>query len=653
MRSVFAYGFAVLLTAVIFVGTGFVVAKVVNPKADPVPSDEKTVGDILTELRTVMKSSEYNIQAYLIPATDSHLGDGFSASQRVAYVSGFTGSNGFAIVGESKAAVWVDGRYYLQADRQVDTEHWEIVKSGLAGMPSHEEWLKNNLPSSAKVGLDPNVFSPSDYNRYSTYLTALGHRLVSVDNLVDIVWEDKPQIAFSNIEIQALKFSGQTISEKIAALRDDINSANGEAIVISVLDEIAWLLNLRGGDFSNTPTFYSYVILTMNDLYVFFHRDRIVSDEIKNHIRQESQTNCNFDYHYETFLSGLQKVVSETTKYILIPSGCNQATFEQIPVERRSVLSGYSPIAKRRAIKNDIEAQGLRNCHVRDSVAVIRYLHWLNVTVGTEQITEMSGASKLQEFRSDQDNFKGLSFGSISGFGPNAAVVHYKPTEETNLEITTEGIYLIDSGGQYDDGTTDVTRTIHLGEPTDFERRAYTLVLKGHLAIDRAIFPPNTYGSHFDALARQFLFQDGLDYAHGTGHGIGAYMGVHEYPPSISSAAGSPGFQKNMFVSNEPGYYEANSFGIRIESIVQVVDVTNGENIKDFAGRGALTFHVATMVPFHLKLINTDMITKEEAEQINAYHQEVVSTVGILLQQQDQAAYEWLLTETQPISSTM
>uniref|UniRef100_A0A1B0CMA8 Xaa-pro aminopeptidase n=1 Tax=Lutzomyia longipalpis TaxID=7200 RepID=A0A1B0CMA8_LUTLO len=577
---------------------------------EPVPKEHMDVASILTDLRRVMESSEYNLDAYLIPASDSHLG---GSSRRVSYVSGFTGSNGFAIVGRTKAAVWVDGRYHLQADRQVDTTYWEIMKSGLPGTPSHEEWLRDNLPSSGRVGLDPNLFSPNDYDRYSRYLSQHGHSLESVaDNLVDLIWEDQPQIQFSELEVLSLTFSGQPISEKIAAIRSQMENLNGEALVVTTLDEIAWLLNVRGGDFSTTPTFYSYAILTMNDLYVFFHKDRNVPDSIKDHIRQESGTNCIFDFDYETFLDGLLQVVSETTKYILIPSGCNQAIFEKVPAERRYVVSGYSPIARLKAVKNTVEAQGLRNCHVRDSVAVIRYLHWLNVTLGQETITEISGATRLRGFRADQMYFKGLSFGSISGFGPNAAVVHYSPTEETNLEITTEGVYLIDSGGQYLDGTTDVTRTVHMGQPTDFERQAFTLVLKGHLAIDRAIFPPGTPGSHFDGLARQFLFQEGMDYGHGTGHGIGAYLAVHEYPPLISSAGGAPGFLENMFVSNEPGYYEAESFGIRIEGIVQVVKFEGKPGMRDFAGRGAYTFHAATLVPFQLKMINTDLITKEE-----------------------------------------
>uniref|UniRef100_A0A1L8E244 Putative xaa-pro aminopeptidase n=1 Tax=Nyssomyia neivai TaxID=330878 RepID=A0A1L8E244_9DIPT len=651
MKSVFAYGLGVLTFAVVLIGAGLVVAKVIY--TEPVPSEQKDVVTILGDIRRVMESSEYNIQAYLIPASDEHLS---GSSKRVQYVSGFTGSNGFAIVGRTKAAIWVDSRYYIQADRQVDTAYWEIMKSGLAGTLSHEEWLRDNLPSAGRVGLDPNVFSPSDFTRYSRYLSEQGHSLVSIaDNIVDLVWDDKPQIEFSELEVLSLTFSGQPISQKIASLRSDMNAQKGDALVVAALDEIAWLLNIRGGDSVTfySPTFFSYVILTMDSLYVFFHEARNVPDTIKNHIIQESGTNCIFEFHYETFLNGLQKVVSDTTKYILLPSGSNQAIFESVPAERRYTVSGYSPISRLKAVKNAVEAQGMRNSHVRDSIAVIRYMHWLNETIGKEKITEISGATKLEQFRSEQLYFKGLSFGSISGFGPNAAVVHYSPTEETNLEITTEGVYLIDSGGQYYDGTTDVTRTIHMGQPSDFEKRAFTLVLKGHLAIDRAIFPPGTAGSHFDALARQFLFQEGMDYGHGTGHGIGAYLAVHEYPPSITSAAGSPGFLENMFVSNEPGYYEENSFGIRIESIVQVVKFEGKPGMRDFAGRGAYTFHATTLVPFQLKMINTDLITSEEAEQINAYHREIVETVGDLLIQQDSSAYAWLLEETEPISSTM
>lgn len=426
-------------------------------------------------------------------------------------------------------------------------------------------------------------------------------------------------------------------------------------------------LNLRGSDINSNPVFFSYVIITDKDVIFFVEPSRI-SDEIRTHFKT-NKVNITLKKYDEIF-STLEELAKETDGKVWISLGSSQSLTESVPKEKR--YQDITPINVMKAIKNDVEAQGMRNCHVRDGVALVQYFAWLENEVQNKRtVTEISGAKKLEEFRKTKENFKGLSFGTISGSGPNGSIIHYSPSAETDRNITDTEIYLCDSGAQYLDGTTDVTRTWHFGTPTEYEKECFTRVLKGQMQMGSLIFPNKVKGRALDSLARKFLWDYGLDYNHGTGHGIGSFLNVHEGPMGIGTRdypddpgelnkssikclkfysfllRSSTGLQVNMFLSNEPGYYEDGKFGIRIEDIVQIVNATNAPN--DFMGRGALTFHTVTLCPIHTKLIKVDLLTEAERKQLNTYHKRVYETLLPLLDETDLLTRNWLKKETEAI----
>uniref|UniRef100_A0A182N8Z9 Aminopeptidase P N-terminal domain-containing protein n=1 Tax=Anopheles dirus TaxID=7168 RepID=A0A182N8Z9_9DIPT len=630
---------------VLVVGGGVALGRALN-KDDDLMEDTtpKTMDAILTEIRSLMQ--DYSIEAYIIPSVDAHNSEYISLhDRRYQYVTNFTGSAGTAIITLSKAAFWTDSRYHLQAENQIDPTYWTLMKEGLIGVPSRDEWLLTNLSPGAQVGTDPFLIASTEFERLGGVLGRQGYRMITLErNLVDIVWNNRPPQTSEDLLPLALAYSGQRSSDKIQALRVVLQENSANAIVVSALDEIAWLLNLRGSDISYNPVFFAYMIVSHGNIHLFTNPDRI-NETIRAHFRTEGIVVDVRDYR--DILAGIEEYVKGGNR-LIVSTACSQALYAAIPADQRTQL--YSVLAKMKAVKNEVEAIGMRRAHIRDGAAVVRYLHWLEKVVDEGNVTELSGAAQLREFRSQQDMFVDLSFTAISAFGPNGAIVHYSPTEETDRLITRDGIYLIDSGGQYLDGTTDVTRSIHLGEPTVFQRECFTRVLKGFLSLASAVFPVKASGTVFDVLARKALWDVGLDYGHGTGHGIGSFLGVHEYPPSFVSNSASPsnqGMVENMFSSNEPGYYEPGQFGVRIEDIVQVVKASVP---YDFNGRGALTFYTNTVVPIQQKLIELSLMSAAEITQLNAYHRRVLDEVGPLLQQQDDPdAFRWLTDATKEI----
>lgn len=630
---------------IILVGCGVAVGRALNNDDDYMFDDTpKTMDQILTDIRSHMQ--DYSVAAYIVPSVDAHNTEYISQhDRRLQYVTNFTGSAGTAIITLDKALLWTDSRYHLQAENQLDSTYWTLMKEGLSGVPTRDQWLLDNLPSGSQVGTDPFLIASTEFDRLGRVLIAGGHRLVTLErNPVDIVWNNRPTQTSGDLIRLDIRFSGKRSSEKIAELRDTLDTHKASAIVINGLDEIAWLLNLRGTDIRYNPVFFAYVIVSKSQILLFTNPDRI-NETIQEHFREEGISVVVRDYG--DILDGIETLAEDGGK-LIIATSCSQAIYSKVPAEQRIQL--YSIVASMKAVKNAVEAEGMRKAHVRDGAAVVRYLHWLEENVDSENITELSGAAKLREFRSMQENFVDLSFTAISAFGPNGAIVHYSPTEETDTLITRDNIYLIDSGGQYFDGTTDITRSVHMGEPTAFQKEAFTRVLKGFLSLGSAVFPTKTSGTFFDAMARRSLWDVGLDYGHGTGHGIGSFLGVHEYPPSIVSNTASPGnqgLQENMFTSNEPGYYEANQFGIRLEDIVQVVKANVAH---DFGGRGALTFYTNTVAPLQTKLMDVSLMSDHEVQLVNKYHERVLREVGaLLLEQNANDAYVWLGKQTQPI----
>ncbi|KAL5284448.1 XPNPEP1.2 family protein [Megaselia abdita] len=607
------------------------------------------IGDILENIRSLMHNANYSdtpLQAYIVLMNDAHQSEYISdRDKRIQYISKFTGSSGSAVITETQAVLWTDSRYHLQAELEIDSKCWMLMKTGQEKVPSLSEWFNLNLPPKSTVGIDPFVISSTQYKSIQDELNSGGHQhqLISLErNLVDDVWLDRPEPSHNEIVPYRMKFSGKSAGMKINEVRQKLREDNASGIIVTALDDIAWILNLRGSDIQYNPVFFSYLILTHKILMFFVDERKLLNDSLL----QLTAEKVDFQLrNYEDISLGIEEMVNNTLGPIMISSDASQAIYRKIPSGRRRVVSNI--IADMKAVKNSVEAEGLEQAHIRDGYAVVRYLHWLDATIDMQNVTEISGAEKLSQFRRQLENYRGPSFETISCVGPHAAMAHFSPTPETATQITRDEIYLVDSGGQYWDGTTDITRTVHFGDPTSEEVECFTRVLKGFIALATSVFPRKTQMRYLDYVARRALWQAGLNYGHGTGHGVGAYLLVHEYPPLINSGSDKI-LHKNMFTSNEPGYYKDGEFGIRIEDVVQVIeaDIENA-----FDGLGALTFKSITYVPLQTKMIDRKLITNEEVTFINEYNQRIFEVIGSkLLQNNLKETYEWLEEETREIS---
>lgn len=623
----------------------------------------KPTGELLKQLRGVLKNTSYvseTLQAYIIPSEDAHQSEYISASDcRREFISGFSGSAGTAVVTQTKAALWTDGRYFLQAKQQLDT-NWILMKDGLSDTPSQEEWLIQELPKGSRVGVDPWLMSSGKWNKIKEKLESNGVSLVkSNQNLVDIVWKDhdKPDPPSNEVIVHDLKYSGKAWQDKVMEIREKLKTGNVSALILTSLDDIAWLFNLRGSDIVYNPVFLSYAIVTNEDVCMFIDDSRLNSSVYK-HLSigiprdekqpQESLANVRvFLKPYDDIKMAVEDLVESCSGTIWISSPSSAALNTLIPKTRR--LSQLSPVAKLKAMKNPVEIQGMKNAHIRDATALCEYFNWLETEVPKGMQTEISAADKLQEFRSQLDRFVSLSFSTISAMGPNGAIIHYRPSENTDRRLTCDELYLCDSGAQFRDGTTDVTRTFHFGTPSDLEKKCFTRVLKGHIALASAIFPNKTHGSRLDSFARQSLWEGGMDYLHGTGHGVGAFLNVHEGPQAISSRLQSneEPLQAGMFVSDEPGYYLDGSFGIRLETILLVKPVTLENNFNNV---GYLGFEPVTLVPIQTKMLVPSMLTAEEINWLNDYHEVCRELVGEALRERGKTStFRWLLKETESL----
>lgn len=601
-----------------------------------------TAKDRLAQLRNQMKC--HDLRAYYIPSEDAHASEYIAAADgRRAWLSGFTGSAGFAIVTEDKAALWTDGRYFNQAGKQLDASCWQLMKGGLPDTPKKEEWLCAMLKTvGGRVGVDPRLISFDAAIKMKEQL-ALGSTGSIVlepiaQNLIDAIWRDRPSKALKPVSELAVSYSGRSAEDKLrwlrAALKEKYPDCRG--ILISALDEIAWLLNLRGSDIPFNPVFFAFALVTDTGCKLYIDSpDRIKTGD-------KGLFEC---APYDAVYSDLRL---NTDGSVLVSLNCNWALVEAAGGPSKVVCKS-SPIVLEKAIKNAVELEGFRKCHVRDAVALCRYFSWLEqeLMAGREP-DEVDGADKLEELRREDPSCRGLSFDTISGSGPNGAVIHYKPEKGSAAKITARDMYLCDSGGQYPDGTTDVTRTLHFGAPSDYERECFTRVLKGVITLASTVFPRGTRGIQLDALARHALWQAGLDYRHGTGHGVGHCLNVHEGPHSISFRSGSEDadLKPGMTVTDEPGYYEDGKFGIRIENVLVVVE---RETSHGFGGREQwLGFETVTLVPIDQKLIDVKLLSAEEVGWLNKYHEECREKVLPLLNN-DKAALSWLDRATQPL----
>ncbi|KAJ3573078.1 hypothetical protein NP233_g2666 [Leucocoprinus birnbaumii] len=588
-----------------------------------------TVPPDLKNIRRLMRQN--GVDAYIVPTDDQHSSEYVAdCDMRRAYISGFTGSAGTTIVTLTEAFFIYRWKVLLAGGETVGlvVRNWTLMKQGLPDVPTWQEFLHKNLPEGSKIGIDASLISAQDAESITKQLEPLGSKLVSVaQNLVDEVW-------------------GQSPAEKVAKVREEMKKKKAKAVVVTMLDEVAWLFNLRGSDIDYNPVFFSYAIVTEDNVSLFINANQV------NEAAHKYLDGVVDILPYETFLSYLKDKANELQldrdNKIWIASQASLAVAEAIGKDR--YLIERSPVNDLKSIKNATELEGFRQCHIRDGVALARYFAWLEeqLTNGVE-LNESQGADQLEKFRKELDFFQGLSFTTISSTGPNGAIIHYSPDPTDCAIIKRDQIYLCDSGAQFLDGTTDVTRTWHFGTPTSEEKVAFTRVLQGHISIDAAVFPNGTTGFVIDSWARRYLWKDGLDYRHGTGHGVGHFLNVHEGPHGLGVriAYNSAPLKVGMTLSNEPGYYEDGKYGIRLENIVLVCEAKTPHNFGD---KGYLGFERVTMSPIHKKLINVDLLSVEEREWVDNYHAEVWQKVSPLLQH-DARALEWLRRETTPLQS--
>ncbi|QDS70296.1 hypothetical protein FKW77_008065 [Venturia effusa] len=567
-----------------------------------------------------------------------------------AYISGFSGSAGTAVVTHDKAALATDGRYFNQAEKQLDS-NWELLKQGLTDVPTWQEWAADQSKGGKTVGVDPAVITAPESRKLAEKIKKKGGTGLEPvkENLVDTIWgNERPTRPNEKVIVLDTKFSGKKFEEKLEDVRKELEKKKSAGIVISMLDEVAWLFNLRGNDIPYNPVFFSYAVITPSDATLFVD-DSKLTPEVKAHVENVVKLRP-YGSIFEDIKALSASAQSSTPKQkFLISSKASWALSESLGGSE-NVDEVRSPIGDAKAVKNETELEGMRACHVRDGAALTEYFAWLEDQLINKnaKLDEVDAADKLEEIRSKHQHFVGLSFDTISSTGANAAVIHYKPEKGACSIIDPKAIYLCDSGAQFLDGTTDTTRTLHFGEPTEMERKAYTLVLKGNIALEKIKFPKGVSGFALDTLARQYLWAYGLDYRHGTGHGVGSYLNVHEGPIGIGTRVqfSEVPLAVGNVLSNEPGYYEDGSFGIRIENIIMVREVKTQHNFGD---KPYLGFEHVTMTPMCRKLIDPALLTKEEREWLNAYHAEVLEKTRSYFKD-DGLTLAWLERETAPYS---
>ena len=599
---------------------------------------EKDMGieDKLQLLREQMQKR--GLAAYIVPTEDFHnseyVGDYFKARE---YLSGFTGSAGTLLVCMESAALWTDGRYFLQAGQQLAGSPIELMKSGQPGVPSLSEYLAGHLETGDKVGFDGRTVTRAFVEELRKKMAKKQIIYCGGEDLVDLVWPDRPPLSAEPVWELAEEYAGLSREEKLARVRQKMQEEKTDALLMTALDEIAWLLNLRGNDVCNTPVFLAYMLL-LEKKAVLCVQEKILSQEIKDKLKRADVTILPYE-EIEKQVGSLQAgqrlwADGRRVNYQLlntIPAGVEQ-------------LDQPGPAALMKAVKTPEEMAHLRAAHVKDGVAVTRFIRFLKTRVGREEITEMSAAGVLEGFRKEMEGYLGSSFAPIIAYGPHGAIVHYEAVPDTDAQIQPRGLCLADTGGHYEEGTTDITRTIALGELTAEEKRAYTLVLKGHLRLGAAKFLQGVCGQNLDCLARQPLWENGLDYNHGTGHGVGYLLSVHEGPQNfrwrISKDTDCVPLEEGMVISNEPGLYVTDKFGIRHENLVLC---RKGE--QNEYGQ-FMYLEPLTMVPFDRDAIEASLLNEQEKAWLNAYHTKVYERLSPYLEEEEQ---KWLQAATMAV----
>ncbi len=582
------------------------------------------INERIASLRDVMRKA--GVAACIIPGTDPHASEYIADywKERV-WISGFTGSAGTAVVTLTKAGLWTDSRYFLQGEEELKGSGMDLMKMGLPETADIIPWLIDTLKPGEKVAVNAQMFSVNAYAAMKSELETVGIELVSID-LMKEVWTDRPDLPKKPFYVFDLKYSGQSTTDKIAATRAEMAKLRSQVFVMSALDDIAWLFNIRGNDVDFNPVVIAYALVEENDVTLFVDQDKL-TEETKTYLASVGVRIKAYDAIY----SVLEQI--ESSKTVLIDGAkLNRALYESIPAActKRNAMS---PVFKLKSIKNEVEMAGVRQAMVKDGVALTRFFIWLEENLKSGNLNEVSVDQKLYEFRSKQENFKGESFSTIAGYGPHGAIVHYRAVPESASTLKPENLFLLDSGGQYLEGTTDITRTVALGTPTVKQKIDFTLVLKGHIALATAKFPSGTRGSQLDILARKAMWDLGINYGHGTGHGVGHFLNVHEGPQNIRMDENPISLQEGMFMSNEPGLYRTNQYGIRTENLIHVIKAEKTE-FGEF-----LKFETVTLFPIDKELIDVEMMSDEDIDWLNNYHKRVYDS---LAQKLDENEREWL-----------
>jgi Xaa-Pro aminopeptidase len=585
--------------------------------------------DRLAALREQLKAEK--LDGFVVPLTDEHMSEYVgSYALRLAWLTGFQGSAGSAVVLPEEAAIFVDGRYTLQVRQQVSATEWSYQS---VPETSTTEWLKDHAPEGARIGYDPWLHTSDWVAKAKEALASRGAELVAVDrNPIDEVWTDRPEASKAHLVVQPDQYAGKSAAEKRTEIGDWLAKQHADAAVLSALDSIAWAFNIRGQDVTHTPVALAYALVHADGTADLF----VASEKIDADVRQHLGNGVRLHERAE-FESALSELKGKTV--VVDPERAVAAIFEALEKAGAKIVPMRDPTILPKAIKNPVEIAGQKAAQTRDGAAISRFLRWIDEEAPKGTVDELIASDHLESLRRESSELRDLSFDSISGAGPNGAIVHYKSSEKTNRKLEQGQLYLIDSGGQYVDGTTDITRTVPIGEPTAEMRDRFTRVLKGHIAIATAVFPKGTRGSQLDSFARRPLWEAGLDYAHGTGHGVGSFLAVHEGPQRISpvgssQSGGDEPLQAGMIISNEPGYYKTGEYGIRIENLVLVVEREIEGAEKDMLGFETLTF-----APIDKRLIEKDMLEPEELVWLNCYHAHVLAKIGPDLKGTD---LEWL-----------
>jgi Xaa-Pro aminopeptidase len=590
----------------------------------------------LRPLRELMKRQ--GIQAYLVPSADPHQSEYVPEFwKRRQFITGFSGSAGDAVVTTKKAGLWTDSRYFLQAEQELRGSGFTLFRLGMPGVPSWQEWIAKELFSGQALGLDPKLVTHRDFAKLEKEFERRGILLKAIEkNLIDAIWSQRPSPPAGEISIHEKKYAGESVRSKLERLRQKMVHEDVDAHVLTQLDAIAWLFNIRGSDVEFNPVAIAFAIVTRKKAMLFVAREK-VSKKARQILARDGQIeNCG------DFSLRLLELRKKKLRVWLDEVSVSEWVVRRLGRETPLVLKP-SPISLFKAIKNKTEIASAKQAHFRDGAAMVKFLSWLEKEVPKGLVTELSAAKKIEEFRRQQDLFMGLSFKTISSYGSHGAIVHYAISPQTNMPLKPEGIYLSDSGSQYLDTTTDITRTICLGKPTDEQRDRFTRVLKGLIALTRVSFPQGTFGTQIDVLARLALWENGLNYGHGTGHGVGAYLNVHEGPQSIAPARGfGVSLEPGMIMSIEPGYYKENEYGLRVENMALVVK-DESKSKKDFS---FYTFETLTLCPIDLKLVKKELLTEEEVHWLNTYHRKVREALTPRLRTAESA---WLKKATRPI----